>query len=328
MRIAIVGAGGIGGFLAAALARAGFNVGVVARGAHLDAIQAHGLRVGSSLGAFVVHVKASDRLSELGARDLLLLTFKAHQWPALLPQIAQAARAGAILVTLQNGVPFWFTGGPALESVDPGGRIGDALAGARILGGVVHLSGRLLSPGVVEQSGGLRYVLGDPDGTRGGDAQAVVELFRSAGLEPELDANIRRPVWGKLVNNVGLNPTSALTRATIAPMLADSSVREIVAGLMGEALAVGRALGVASLDDDVQTRMGYAARLNDVRTSMLQDIEAGRKTELDPILGAVLELATRCRIDTPLIRTIYALTRQLEQSVLGMQAGQADRLAR
>jgi 2-dehydropantoate 2-reductase len=318
MRVAIVGAGAIGGFLAASLARAGIAVAVVARGEHLAAIQRDGLRVESDLGAFTVRVTASDDLRKLGTFDVLALTFKAHQWPALLPQLAGVAGSGATVVTFQNGLPFWFVREPPLLSVDPNGTIGRLFPDDVVVGGVVHVSGRLAEPGVVVQSGGLRYVVGDPLGRQTARLDLVVAALRDAGLGVQADANVRATVWLKLVNNVGLNPVSALRRMTIRPMLANPDARAEVRALMTEAMRVGRALGVVT-DVDIDARIDYAARLDDVKTSMLQDRERGRELELEPILGSVIELAERLGVAVPRVRESYAALRGAmpEESVDG-----------
>jgi len=305
MRIAVLGAGGIGGFVAAALARSGADVGILARGAHLAAIRERGLRVESELGALHVRLPASDALADLGPRDVLLATAKAHQWLGLLDQVAPYARAGSTVVTLQNGVPFWFARDPELESVDPGGRIGALFPDAQVVGGVVHASGTVAEPGVVVQSGGMRYPLGDPAGGVGPVARALVAAFAAAGLAPEADEDIRQTVWLKLVNNVGLNPVSTLRRVTVRAMLADSASRAEVRGLMLEAIAVGRAIGAIG-EVDVDARIAYASRIADVKTSMLQDYERGRALETGPILGAAIELADRSGIEVPLMRAAFA----------------------
>jgi 2-dehydropantoate 2-reductase len=312
MRIAIVGGGAIGGFLAAALARAGSSVGLVARGEHLAAIARDGLRVESDLGAFRTRIDASDRLADLGAFDVLLLTFKAHQWAPLLAQLAPYAQAGAAIVTLQNGVPFWYVREPPLRSVDPGGRIAAALAGATVLGGVVHVSGHVLQPGFVRQSGGLRYMLGDVEGNARATLDDLSAAMRAAGLDALVDPDIRATVWLKLVNNVGLNAVSALRRMTIRPLLEDPAARAEVRVLMREALQVGQAMGVVD-DVDIDARIAYAARLDDVKTSMLQDLERGRQLELEPILGAAIELGDRYRVEVPRIRASYAALRNLQR---------------
>ncbi len=311
MRVAIVGAGAIGGFLAAALAKAGAAVGVVARGEHLAAIRRAGLRVESDLGAFAVTVQAGDDLRELGAFDALLLTFKAHQWPAFLPQLRPYAAAQTTIVTLQNGVPFWYVREPPLCSVDPGGAIGGLFADERIVGGVVHVSGEVPEPGVVRQSGGLRYVLGRVGRADDARAESIVGLLRTADLAAELDPDVRATVWLKLVNNAGLNSVSVLRRVRIKPMLADPDARAHVRRLMMEALHVGQAMRVVK-HVDVDARIEYAARLDDVKTSMLQDYERGRRLELEPIVGAIVELAQRHGVAVPNLREAYAALRHAQ----------------
>jgi 2-dehydropantoate 2-reductase len=303
-RIAVVGAGAIGGFLAAALANAGLPVSVLARGAHLDAIQREGLRVRSDLGDFAARVEASDDLRRLGAFDVLLLTFKAHQWPSLLTQLENMPGSPTV-VTLQNGVPFWYVREPPLSSVDPGGRIGRIFGDERVIGGVVHVSGHIAEPGVIVQSGGLRYVLGAPGGGTNSKVDELAALFARARLAVEIDDNVRATIWLKLVNNSGLNPVSVIRRTSIQPLLADPKARAHVRALMSETLSVGQAMGAVA-DVDVDARIAYAARLADVKTSMLQDYEQGRPIELDPIVGAAIELADRHRIAVPYLRAAYA----------------------
>jgi 2-dehydropantoate 2-reductase len=304
-RIAVVGAGAIGGFLAGALAKAGFPVAVVARGAHLAAIRRDGVRVQSDLGSFAARVEASDDLRRLGDFDVLLLTFKAHQWPDFFAQLEPFAAGKSSIVTMQNGLPFWHVREPPLRSVDPGGAIGRLFPDDRVVGGVVHVSGELRGPGSVRQSGGLRYVLGDPRGLRTDRVNALAEVFRRAGLAAEVDTDLRATVWLKLVNNAGLNPTSVLRGMKIKPMLADPDARALVREMMTEALHVGEAMGIVS-SVDVDARIEYAARLADVKTSMLQDYERGRSLELDPILGAVIELGQRYGVPMPRLRDAYA----------------------
>jgi 2-dehydropantoate 2-reductase len=277
----------------------------VARGEHAEAIRRDGLIVESDLGAFSVPVALGDDLRTLGAFDFLLLTFKAHQWPALLEQIAPFAGSDTQLVTMQNGVPFWYVREPALRSVDPAGTIGELFPDSQVIGSVVHVSGAIVAPGRVRQSGGLRYVFGDPGGGCSGRAAELVQLLQDAGLAAEADAQIRQTVWLKLVNNTGLNTVSVLRNMTIKPMLEDVQAREEVRRLMMEALRVGQAIGVVG-DVDVDARIAYAARLDNVKTSMLQDFERHRALEIDPILGAVCELGERYGIETPEVRKAYA----------------------
>jgi 2-dehydropantoate 2-reductase len=285
----------------------------VARGAHLGAIQRNGLHVESDLGSFTTPVEASEDLRALGAFDALLLTFKAHQWPGFLPMLQPFAGSRTTIVTLQNGVPFWYVREPPLQSVDPDGRIARLFADDRIVGGVVHVSGEVVAPGIVRQSGGLRYVLGDPSSARSALAAPLVDVLRGAGVAAEFDANIRGTVWLKLVNNAGLNSISVLHRATIKPMLADGEARAQVRRLMTEALSVGQAMNVVS-DVDVDARIEYAARLQDVKTSTLQDYERGRQLELEPILGAIIELAERYQVAVPNLHETYAALRHAEEA--------------
>ncbi|MGA8796566.1 MAG: 2-dehydropantoate 2-reductase [Candidatus Cybelea sp.] len=309
-RIAVVGAGAIGGFLAAALARAGNPVAIVARGEHAAAIRRDGLSVESDLGTFSVPVTVSDDLRTLGAFDFLLLAFKAHQWPSLLEQLAPFAGTDMSMVTMQNGVPFWYVREPPLRSVDPRGTIGDLFPDTQVIGSVVHVSGEIVAPGRVRQSGGLRYVLGDPGGGCGDRTAELVKLFKCAGLAAEADPEIRQTVWLKLVNNVGLNAVSVLRNMTIKPMLEDAQAREEVRRLMAEALRVGQAMGVVG-EVDVEARIAYAARLDNVKTSMLQDFERRRPLEIDPILGAVCELGERYGVATPEVQKAYAALQRL-----------------
>jgi 2-dehydropantoate 2-reductase len=309
-RIAVVGAGAIGGFLAAALARAANPVAIVARGEHAAAIRRDGLNVESDLGAFSVPVTVSDDLRTLGAFDFLLLAFKAHQWPSLLEQVAPFAGTDTAVVTMQNGVPFWYVREPPLRSVDPGGMIGDLFPDSQVIGSVVHVSGEIVAPGRIRQSGGLRYVLGDPEGGCTNRAAELVRLFKRAELAAEADQEIRQTVWLKLVNNVGLNAVSVLRNMTIKPMLEDAEAREDVGRLMTEALRVGQAMGVVG-NVDVEARIAYAARLDNVKTSMLQDFEHRRPLEIDPILGAVCELGDRYGVATPEVRKAYAALQRL-----------------
>ncbi len=310
MRVTVVGAGAIGGFIAAALARAGVPTGVVARGTHLAAIREHGLRVQGDLGEFSARVDAASDLRELPAADVLLLTFKAHQWPAFLEQLAPHAGSRVPIVTLQNGVPFWFERTPPLQSVDPGGYIGALFEDRQTIGAVVHVSGHIAEPGLVVQSGGLRYLLAEASGQNGERLEGLASVLRSARLQPEIGGNLRRSLWFKLVGNASLNPVSAATGMSIGEMMRDAPTLARVRALMLEVLEVGRALGlVTDVQREADARIAYAARLDDVKTSMLQDALAGRSLELDPILGATIELGERRGVEVPQLRAIDAQLR-------------------
>lgn len=315
MRVAVVGAGAIGGFIAAMLARAGTPAAVVARGDHLAAIAAHGLSVQSEAGTFSVPIPASSDLRDLGDFDAVLLAVKAHQIRALLPQLEPAIGKGATVVPVINGLPFWYFRDRTVERVDPGGALAAAIPREQIVGCVIHASGNIPRPGHIHQSGGMNYILGDPDGAPSARAEAIAATMRAAGLDAPVVPNLKRDVWWKLLGNASLNPVSALTRLSIKPMLEDPRTRHTVKTLMEETVRVAAATGI-DLNVDIEERIVFAARLANVKTSMLQDVEARRPLELDPIVGAVDELADGFGVSAPTIRTIYALTKALERSYM------------
>ncbi|PZR55979.1 MAG: oxidoreductase [Candidatus Meridianibacter frigidus] len=316
MRVAVLGAGAIGGFIAAMLARKFSDVAVVARGAHLEAIRSHGLRVQhSDAGSFTASVRAVADLRELLPLDVVLLAVKAQQLPAALEQVKPAIAAGVHFVTMQNGIPFWYFPERALRSVDPNGELRASFPQAQIIGSVVHVSGHVVEPGTIAQSGGMRYIVGTPENGDPTVVDSIVRLFEECGLAPERSVHIRKDIWNKMLGNVSLNPVSALTRFTIRPMLQDDTLRALIAAMMREAITVARSTGV-HIEVMPEERIAYAARLSDVKTSMLQDVEAGRALELEPIVGAVLELARDAHLCVPHLETVYALTKGLESSYL------------
>jgi 2-dehydropantoate 2-reductase len=305
MRIAIIGAGAIGGFIAAMLARRGVSTAVVARGAHLDAIKRSGLSlVHSDFGSFTVNVDASGDLRELAPVDVVILAFKAHQFPVSLAQFEPAVAHGATFVTLQNGVPFWFRRTPPLTTVDPGGRLAALFPDRQLVGGVVHVSGHVVEPGVIHQSGGTRYVLGALDPAARPVLERLADVLRDAQLTPDVEPDVRHYTWLKLVNNTGYNPLSATTGMTIHEMIRDAVTRAELYALMSETVAVGKRLGVIG-DVDIDARMRASLEKDDVRTSMLQDLAARRPLELDPIVGAVVELGEDLGVPVPHLRAIY-----------------------
>ncbi|HET6896357.1 MAG TPA: 2-dehydropantoate 2-reductase [Candidatus Baltobacteraceae bacterium] len=316
MRVCVFGAGAIGGFIAAALARSGIDVSVVARGAHLHSIRRSGLRISSDLGDFSVPVAASDDLRDFEGVDYVLLTFKSQQWDGVLPQFERAISGSTVFVTLQNGLPFWYSRERALESVDPGGQILRTLPYERVIGGVVHASGHIAEPGYVRQSGGMLYPIGELDGTTTARIGMLSAAFANAGLSAPIEPDIRKNIWRKLVNNLALNPVSALTRATVQQMLRNPPVRALLHAIIEEGLAIARATGVEP-GVDADERLKWAEHIADVKTSMLQDVEARRPLELEPIAGAALELARRYGVPVPHVETVYGLTKLLERSVLG-----------
>jgi 2-dehydropantoate 2-reductase len=308
--IVIFGAGAIGGFIAGALARSGADVRVIARGAHLAAIRQNGLQIESVLGNFEARVPAAADLREFEAPAYVLLTFKSHQWDGVLPQLESAVRSGATFVTLQNGLPFWYAHDRTLESVDPGGRIRAAIPYEQIVGGVVHTSGTVPSPGRVRQSGSMLYPMGELDGSQTERISKLSKVFEDAGLHAPIESDIRRLVWRKLLGNLALNPVSALTGATVRAMLNDPPARALLRAIVDEGLAVARAAGV-EVGVTADERLEMAMHIADVKTSMLQDLEAGKPLELEPICGATIEIAAQYGVPVPHIETVYALTQLL-----------------
>ncbi|MBV9402124.1 MAG: 2-dehydropantoate 2-reductase, partial [Candidatus Eremiobacteraeota bacterium] len=272
------------------------------------------LAVKSAMGDFTVNVPAASDLRELPEVDAVLVVVKAHQFLDVLPQLTIALERGATVVPMQNGIPFWYFEDRALESVDPGGTIRRTIPREQIVGTVIHTSGEILGPGLIHQSGEPTYLFGVPSGVQSQRRlQEITALFNTAAMDATALPDLRPAVWRKLLGNVSLNPVSALTGRTIKPMLEDPASHRLIARLMAEALDVARAAGV-ELEISIEERIAMAARLADVKTSMLQDLEAGRELELEPIVGAVIEVADALRVRVAVMRTVYALTKSLRHS--------------
>lgn len=314
MNIAVVGAGAIGGWIAARLALAGHSVSVVARGDSLGALGS-GLRLSGSGGdERLAKVRAVPDASKLGAQDLAVVAVKA---PALA-DAADAARPAigpdTLILPMLNGVPWWFVPGEPLKSVDPDGRIGRALPIAQVIGCVVHASCRRIAPGHVEVVHADKLILGEPAGGTSNRVEALARLFEGAGLRVEQSEDVRRATWYKLWGNATLNPLSALTRASADKLLADPELRSFMLGAMAELAEVGAAIG-CPIGDSGEDRMAVTARLGAFKTSMLQDIEAHRPIELEALLGAPREIAQRVGVATPKLDLLYAETRLLGASL-------------
>ena len=312
-RIAVVGAGAIGGWIAARLALAGEPVGMLARGGTLDALRSAGLRLTEGNAARTVEVHASDDPAELGPQDVLVITVKA---PALA-DAAEAARpmigADTLIVPMLNGVPWWFTGEP-LASVDPGGRIAAALPQAQIIGSVVHAACSRPAPNEVVVKHADRLILGEPAGGTGERIERLAALFERAGINVERQDNVRRSIWYKLWGNATINPLSALTRSTADKLLADGALRSWMLEAMAELAAVGAAIG-CPISESGEDRMAVTAKLGAFKTSMLQDVEAGRPIELEALLGAPREIAASAGVPTPQLDRLYAMTRLLGENL-------------
>jgi 2-dehydropantoate 2-reductase len=312
--VAIVGAGAIGGFLGAHLARAGQEVVLIARGPHLAAMRAGGItiRAGDGGDDFTAHPECTDDLAAISGAEFVFLTLKAHSIPPLAPAIGAALGEDACVVSAQNGIPWWYFEDRHLESVDPGGGIARAIPYRRVVGCIVYPATRVVSPGVVEHLEGNRFSLGEPDGSRSARVSALSGLLAAAGLKAPIQTRIRNELWLKLLGNATLNPVSALTRATLAEMVGEPGSRALLKALMEEVLAVAGGLGV-EVPLSIEKRLEGAAAGGDHRTSMLQDLEAGRPLEVEALLGAVVELAGGLGLEVPGLRTLHGLTRLLDE---------------
>jgi len=331
MKIAVVGAGAIGGYLGAKLAIAGEEVTFIARNRNLEAINASGFRLWLEDGSeqHASTVRAVQHMAEAGPQDAVLLTVKAHQVRDLLPELRQLFGPRTMVVTMINGIPWWYfhkLAGPyegrALESVDPGGAIAAHIEPERVIGSVVYPAAELVAPGVVKLIEGNRFTLGELDGSRSERIEALSQAMMRAGFKSPVARDIRSEIWLKLWGNLSFNPISALTHATLEGICAHPLGRELAAAMMREAQAVGQKLGVefkVSLDK----RIAGAAAVGAHKTSMLQDVEHGRALELEALVGSVVELGRITATPTPAIDAIYAATRLLGDT-LAAQRGRLE----
>jgi 2-dehydropantoate 2-reductase len=318
MRIVIAGAGAVGGYIGAKLARSGADVVLFARGPHLHAMQERGLRVLSAEGDFEVRPQVSGDLSSIGRADVVVLGVKAHSLTSLAPQLVPLLGPDTTVVSTQNGIPWWYFQrhggefeGMRLEKVDPGGVIADAIEPRRVLGSLAYFATEIVEPGVIHHTEGDRLALGEPDGTKSARSAAIAEALIAAGFRCPVTTRIRTEIWVKLMGNVVFNPVSALTGATLEEMARHPEVSERVRAIMAETETVARTLGV-KLPISIEQRMAGAEKVGAHKTSMLQDYEAGRPMELDAIVGAAVELGERVGVAMPATRTVYACTKLLD----------------
>lgn len=321
MRICIVGAGAIGGWLGAKLIQAGADVTLIARGAHLAAIIANGLTIEYSDGRreVVYPTLATADMSVAGPHDLVIVAVKAQALPALAAPMRVLYRPDTAVVYAQNGIPWWYFmrhGGPyeghRIESVDPGGVIAANTEIERVIGCVVYPAAAIERPGVIRHIEGNRFALGEPDGSRSERVIRLSKLLESVGLRAPVKTDIRNEIWLKLWGNLSFNPISALTRATIDRIIADQGTYALTVAMMAEAQQVAEKLGIR-FPISIERRIRMAEEIGAHKTSMLQDIEAKRPTEIDALLGAVVELAELTGTPTPTLRAIYAVTSLLDR---------------
>jgi 2-dehydropantoate 2-reductase len=324
MRICVFGAGAIGGFLGARLARAGAEVALVARGPHLAAMRARGLTLIEDDATVTVPVTAAEDAAELGPQDYVVITLKAHSVPPVVPRLAPLIGPATTVVTAVNGIPWWYFYGvegrfanTRLASVDPGDAQWTGIGPERALGCVVYPAAEVTAPGTVRHIEGNRFSLGEPTGERSARALRLAEALTAAGLKAPVRPRIRDEIWVKLWGNLAFNPISALTLATLDVICADPGTRAVARAMMLEAEAIAERLDVR-LPIDVDRRIEGAAAVGAHRTSMLQDLEAGRPLEIDALVTSVQELGRLTGTPTPAIDTVLALIR-LRARAAGLQ---------
>jgi 2-dehydropantoate 2-reductase len=321
VKIAIFGAGAIGGYMGAKLALAGADVTLIARGPHLAAMQARGLRLIEEGGESVAHPRCVADSREAGTQDYVVLAVKAHGVSPALDAIVPLLGPETAVVTAQNGLPWWYfyrQEGPLanhrLESVDPGGHIWETIGPERVIGCVVYPACEIESPGIIRHLEDNRFSLGEPDGSRSERVAALAQVLIAAGMRAPIRTRLRGEIWVKLWGNVALNPISALTRATLAQICATPATRAFARAVMVEAEAVATALG-EKMPVGVDARLDGAGQVGEHKTSMLQDLELGRPLEIDALTGAVVEVARLTGMSTPNLDALDAMVRLLAANV-------------
>jgi 2-dehydropantoate 2-reductase len=328
MRIAVLGAGAIGAYVGAALARGGADVHLVARGAHLEALRRNGVKVLSARGDFEAHPPATDDPSEIGPVDYVFLGLKANSYATAGPLLEPLLHEETAVIAAQNGIPWWYFHalegpyeGRRIEAVDPGGAVSEVIPPRRAIGCVVYPGTELAAPGVVRHLEGTRFPIGEPDETISERCARFSEAMIAGGLKCPVEARLRDEIWVKLMGNAVFNPLSVLTRATLAAMCRHPRTRSLVATMMGESLQVARAVG-ARPSVSIERRLAGAERVGEHKTSTLQDLEAGKPLELAAIIDAVVELADFTGVEVPSLRAVAAASALLAET--GQHGPQAD----
>ncbi|MFZ6732713.1 2-dehydropantoate 2-reductase [Undibacterium sp. Ji42W] len=322
MKIAVVGAGAIGGFLAVKLALAGHEVSVVIRGGNLQAVRENGMKLIMDDGSeHVANIFATDRIADLPVQDVVILGMKAHQVAVVAADIPALLGPESIVVTAQNGVPWWYFQkhggdyeGRRVEAVDPGGVVTANIDVNKVIGCIIYPACEIIAPGVIKHIEGNRFSLGEIDGSDTPRIRALADALRVAGFKTPISSDIRSEIWLKLWGNLSFNPISALTHATLVDICEFAPVRELVARMMREGQAIGEKLGV-NFKVSIDKRIAGAAAVGKHKTSMLQDIEAGRPIELEALVGTVIEMGSITNTPTPNIEAVYAMTALLARTV-------------
>lgn len=319
MKFLIAGAGAIGAYVGALMTRAGFDVTFFARGPHLKAMQECGVGVKSEQEDFQISPRIVGSLEEAGQMDVVFLGVKAHSLPQLVPQLKSVLKPETTVVSTQNGIPWWYFqnfgdewDGLRLERVDPGGAISAAIDARCVVGSIVYFSTEIVAPGVIRHIAGNRISIGEPDGSRSSRCRDIAQALVASGLRCPITTHIRQEIWVKILGNSSLNPVSALTRATLAQIMRDPDASEVIRNVMLEVEAVSRKLGI-ELPVSIDQRMAGAEKVGEHKTSMLQDLEAGRPMELEALVGAVVELGEKTGVPMPHTRTVYSCAKLLGQ---------------
>lgn len=317
MKICIFGAGAIGGYVGLMLSRGGADVSLIARGAHLEAIKQDGLKLQIGDEELVATMPASEDPAELGPQDYVIVALKAHQAWESAEIIKPLLGPDTAVVTMQNGVPWWYFYGfegqyanLRLQSVDPDDRQWNAIGPKRVIGATVYPAAEIIAPGVIKHVYGDKFGLGEPNRKITPRLEQFAALLGSGGLKARIYPEIRNDIWLKLWGNLCFNPISALTHATLDIVATDPGTRRVARNMMSEAERIGRRIGV-HFRVDISRRINGAAKVGAHRTSMLQDLEKGRAIELDALLTVVQEMGRLVDVETPTIDTVLALTQQM-----------------
>jgi 2-dehydropantoate 2-reductase len=321
MRFAVLGAGAIGAYVGAALARGGADVTLIARGAHLAAMRERGVRVLSPRGDFTAHPPVTDDLGAVAEADVVFVALKAYSLPEMAPRIGELLAPRSAAIWAQNGVPWWYfqalpdagdSFGGVLESVDPGGVITKSIAPEHNVGCVVFCSTEIIEPGVIRHIEGTRFTIGEPDGSASQRCTEISAAFKAGGLKAPVEAKLRDQIWLKLIGNVAFNPVTALTRATLGELGTAPEMVDLLKAVFAECAAVAERLGI-TFPVSLDRRLEAGIAVGDHKTSMLQDLEAGKQLELGCMTGAVVELAGRLGVPVPHVETIHACATLLDQ---------------
>ncbi|HKD87705.1 MAG TPA: 2-dehydropantoate 2-reductase [Streptosporangiaceae bacterium] len=317
MKFAVLGAGAIGAYVGAALSRGGADVTLIARGAHQRAMADHGVRVLSPRGDFTAHPEVRGDIEAVRDADVVFVALKAYSLTEVAPRLGAALAPRAAVIWAQNGLPWWYfqaLPGPAgltgLQSVDPGGVIAASIAAEHNVGCVVFCSTEIIEPGVIRHVEGTRFTLGEPDGSDSERCKLISAAFAAGGLRAPVEARLRDQIWLKLVGNVAFNPITALTGATLGQLGELPEMRELLRAVFSECAAVAGRLGI-TFPVSLDRRLEAGLAVGDHKTSMLQDLEAGKQLELECMTGAVIELARHLNVDVPHTQSVYACAKLL-----------------